>query len=110
MPEKKSEETGIYKKVKGIIKSLDLDQQSLANELGVHQTMVSNALNGKNEKTFHRLIVLLEKEHGVQVGDIHRNLSSENDLEIIKTELQNLQSKMGEVLKGIEELKGMLKK
>jgi hypothetical protein len=37
-------------------------------------------------------------------------ISSENDLEAIKTELQNLQSKMGEVLKGIEELKGMLKK
>jgi hypothetical protein len=56
---------------------------------------------------FLRLLALLKNEYNL---DFSESLSSENDLETIKTELQNLQSKMGEVLKGIEELKGMMKK
>jgi chaperonin cofactor prefoldin len=36
--------------------------------------------------------------------------AAENDIETIKVELQSLQNKMGEVLEGMEELKGMLKK
>lgn len=110
MSEKKTDQAGIYTKVKTIIKSLNLDQQTLANELGVHQTMVSNALNGKNEKTFLRLIVLLEKEYGANLGEVQRQLESDNDIEAIKAELQSLQGKMDEVLKGIEELKGKLGK
>lgn len=110
MPVKKSAESVIYTKVKGIIKSLNLDQQTLASQLGVHQTMVSNALNGKNEKTFQRLVALLEKEHGVNVEDAPRPLADESDIQLIKEELNSLQGKMGEVLKGIEELKEMMKK
>jgi hypothetical protein len=71
------------------------------------QTMVSMALRGTNQKTFLRLLALLKNDYNL---DFSESLSSENDLETIKTELQNLQSKMGEVLKGIDELKGMLKK
>ena len=110
MSEKKTDQVGIYSKVKSIIKSLNLDQQTLASQLDVHQTMVSNALNGKNEKTFQRLIVLLEKNYDVNLGGVQRQLESENDIEAIKAELQNLQGKMDEVLKGIEELKGKLDK
>ncbi len=71
------------------------------------QTMVSMALCGTNQKTFLRLLALLKNDYNL---DFSESLSSENDLEAIKTELQNLQSQMGEVLKGIEELKGMMKK
>jgi transcriptional regulator with XRE-family HTH domain len=107
MPKKVPNDLTIHNRVKEKLKSLNLDQTTIAQKLEVTQTMVSMALRGTNQKTFLRLLALLKNEYNL---DFSESLSSENDLEAIKTELQNLQSQMGEVLKGIEELKGMLKK
>jgi len=107
MPKKVPDDLTIHNRVKEKLKSLNLDQTTIAQKLEVTQTMVSMALRGTNQKTFLRLLALLKNDYNL---DFSESLSSENDLEAIKTELQNLQNQMGEVLKGIEELKGMLKK
>ena len=107
MPKKAPADLTVHTRVKETIKSLNLDQTTLAQRLEVTQTMVSMALRGTNQKTFLRLLTLLKNEYNL---DFNENPKGGDDIEMIKAELQDLQGKMGEVLKGIEELKEMMKK
>lgn len=107
MPKKAPIDLAVHTRVKEALKSLNLDQTTVAQKLDVTQTMVSMALRGTNEKTFLRLLSLLKNEYNL---DFNENQVAENDIEAIKAELQSLQGKMDEVLKGIEELKGKLGK
>jgi transcriptional regulator with XRE-family HTH domain len=99
-----SQDITIYNRVKGTLKSMDLDQQSLASKLGVTQTMVSMALRGKNEKTFQRLLTLMEQDYGVNL----RESSTPSDIEQIKADLQTLKAQMDILIKSVEDLKGRL--
>lgn len=107
MPKKAPADLTVHTRVKETIKSLNLDQTTLAQKLEVTQTMVSMALRGTNQKTFLRLLTLLKNEYSL---DFNENPAGGDDIEMIKTELRELNDRMGEVLKGIEELKEMLKK
>lgn len=102
MPKKAPADLTVHTRVKETLKSLNLDQTTIAQKLDVTQTMVSMALRGTNQKTFLRLLTLLKNEYNQEFNE---NQVAENDIEAIKAELQTLQGKMDEVLKGIEELK-----
>lgn len=107
MPKKAPIDLTVHTRVKEALKSLNLDQTTVAQKLDVTQTMVSMALRGTNEKTFLRLLALLKNEYNLEFNETP---IPENNLEAIKAELQSLQGKMDEVLRGIEELKGRLGK
>ncbi len=103
MAEKDTPRNALFTQVKGVIKSLGLDQMVLAEKLGVNQANVSKALNGGNEKTFQRIVNLLENEYGVTSLNQHMESAVGNDISEIKAELQ--------AIKGtLEELKMMIGK
>lgn len=103
MTEKDTSRNALFTQVKGVIKSLGLDQMVLAEKLGVNQANVSKALNGGNEKTFQRIVNLLENEYGVTSLNQHMESAVGNDISEIKAELQ--------AIKGtLEELKTMIGK
>ena len=89
----------LQERVKTAIKSLNLDQQQLAEKLGLTQAAVSKALNGKSDRSFQRLLVLLSTEYGVSFDAVPKAVENE-DLEAIRNELK-------ESKQGIEELKEM---
>lgn len=104
-----------YSRVRAILKSLNVDQNVIAEKFGVNQSSISLALNGKNEKTFLRIVALLEKEYGVNPTDIFEEpkIISQNiqdQLAEIKAELAASREELKQVLEGMEELKGLLKK
>jgi predicted transcriptional regulator len=107
MPKKAPADLTVHTRVKEALKSLNLDQTTVAQKLEVTQTMVSMALRGTNQKTFLRLLTLLKNEYNL---DFNENSAGGDDIEMIKAELRELNDRMGEVLKGIEELKEMMKK
>jgi transcriptional regulator with XRE-family HTH domain len=89
----------LQEQVKTTIKSLNLDQQQLAEKLGLTQAAISKALNGKSDRSFQRLLVLLSNEYGVSFEAAPKTVENEA-LEAIKNELK-------EIKQGIEELKEM---
>jgi len=107
MPKKAPADLTVHTRVKEALKSLNLDQTTVAQKLEVTQTMVSMALRGTNQKTFLRLLTLLKNEYNL---DFNENSAGGDHIEMIKTELRELNDRMGEVLRGIEELKEMMKK
>ncbi len=106
MPKKSPLDPNLYNQVKGVIKSLSLDQSVLAEKLGKKQTTVSKALNGSNEKTFQRIVELLETEYGVTSFNQHLEASLSKDIAEIKEELKGLREALE---KGLEEIRGMVK-
>lgn len=66
----KNNALNMYTRAKGVLKTLNVDQSVLAEKLGITQASVSLALNGKSEKTFLRIVGLLEKEYEVMPADI----------------------------------------
>jgi predicted transcriptional regulator len=107
MPKKNLFDTNLYNQVKGVIRSLNLDQNVLAEKLGVNQANISKALNGANEKTFQRIIDFLESEHGITSFSQHLESSLSNDIVSIKEELIDIKASLE---KGLAEIKEMLKK
>lgn len=96
----------IYLRVKGILKTLDLNQRDLAKRFDLAQGVVSLALNGGNEKTFRRITDLLVQEYGVDpqqiFGETERGDKIMNKLEDIQTELQDLKQEIQELKKLIK--------
>lgn len=95
----------VFNRVKGILRSLGLNQQQLAQKLGLAQGVVSLALNGGNEKTFGKIVTLLMQEYGVEMDSIYGETEPGNkvmqQLEAIKQELNRLNQ-------GMEDLKEMI--
>ena len=111
----KKEMTDSHNRLKIILKSLNIDQALLAEQLKVKQSVISFALNGKNEKTFHRIVAFVEKEYNVATADIFEDPKTvsqglQEQLAEIKAELAASREELRQVLEGMEELKGMLKK
>lgn len=105
MPKENQLHTPIYNQVKAVMKSLNLDQAQLAEKLDLTQASVSKALNGGNEKTFQRIVNLLESEYGVASLNQHLETAVGNDIAEIKAELQEIKATLQ---KGLEELKEMI--
>lgn len=107
--------SGKHHRLRSLLKASNIDQQTLADKLSVNQSVISNGLNGKNEKTFLRIVALLEKEYGVAPADIFEEPKTisqglQEQLAEIKAELAASRQELKQVLEGMEELKGMLKK
>jgi transcriptional regulator with XRE-family HTH domain len=107
--------SGKHHRLRSLLKASNIDQQTLADKLSVNQSVISNGLNGKNEKTFLRIVALLEKEYGVTPTDIFEDPKTvsqglQEQLAEIKAELAASREELKQVLEGMEELKGMLKK
>lgn len=112
---KKDSDLDMYSRARATLKSLNVDQYAIADKFGIKQSSISLALNGKNEKTFLRIVALLEKEYGVNPADIFdepKTISQglQEQLAEIKAELAASRQELKQVLEGMEELKGMLKK
>jgi transcriptional regulator with XRE-family HTH domain len=112
---KKDSDLDMYSRTRAILKSLNVDQYAIADKFGIKQSSISLALNGKNEKTFLRIVALLEKEYGVAPADIFEEPKTisqglQEQLAEIKAELAASREELKQVLEGMEELKGMLKK
>lgn len=54
----------VHELVKVRLKALDLRQEELAEKIGVSQSQVSAALNGKNLTTLNRIVEILVEEYG----------------------------------------------
>ncbi|AEE50268.1 helix-turn-helix domain-containing protein [Haliscomenobacter hydrossis] len=109
MLEEKKIDDLIYNQVKAVMKSLNLDQAQLAEKLSLTQASVSKALNGSNEKTFQRIIHLLETEYGVASLNQHLESAVGNDIAEIKKELGGIKQTLERMEKGMKELRGMIK-
>lgn len=112
---KKDSNLDMYSRTRAILKSLNLDQHVIADKFGIKQSSISVALNGKNEKTFLRIVALLEKEYGVNSADIFEDPKTvsqglQEQLAEIKAELAASRQELKQVLEGMEELKGLLRK
>lgn len=110
----------MYTRAKGVLKTLNVDQSVLAEKLSITQASVSLALNGKSEKTFLRIVALLEKEHGVNPADIFddpqtvsQGLQEQLTQLMIKLDERGqenaaIQAEISRLSKEIEELKAAL--
>lgn len=93
-----------YARAKAVLKSLNVDQYDLADKLGIKQGPVSLALNGKNEKTFLRIVALLEKEYGIMPADIFDDPQTvsqglQEQLAEIKADLKKVLEELAELRK-----------
>jgi transcriptional regulator with XRE-family HTH domain len=95
----------MYGQVKGILKTLGIDQDALAEKFEMTQASISKALNGGNEKTFLRIIRMLETEYGITSLNQHLESAVGNELTVIKNMLQNLQNSVDELRQEIRDLK-----
>ena len=94
----------MYTRAKSQLKSLNIDQHEIAAKLGVKQSAISLALSGKNEKTFLRIVGLLEKEHGIMPADIF------DDPQTVSQGLQEQLAEIkGDLKKVLEELEALRK-
>ena len=104
MPLPNDPDSLVFQRVKGALKSVGMSQKDLAKHFGLAQGVVSMALSGGNEKTFRRIVEMLEQEYGIDPlqlwGEGERGDKILNELQAIKTELNGLRSEM-EALKDL---------
>lgn len=105
MPKKAPEDLSLHKRVKDTLKMMGIDQSSLAQQLGVAQTMVSMALRGTNQKTFLRLLALLKNEYQL---DFEEEMSTGKNTEELMQELKKVQEELGRVLERLEKVEEKL--
>ncbi len=91
----------VYLRVKGILKTLAINQKDLSKRFGLAQGVVSLALNGGNEKTFRKITDLLVQEYGIDpqliFGETERGDKIMNQLDAIQAELAELRSEIREL-------------
>ena len=98
----KNDALDTHTRAKSVLKSLNVDQNVLAEKLGLTQAAVSLALNGKNEKTFLRIVALLEKEYGIMPADIFDDPQTVS--QGLQEQLAEINEKLNRVLKKLEDL------
>lgn len=96
----------LYLRVKGILKTLGINQKDLSKRFGLAQGVVSLALNGGNERTFRRITDLLVQEYGVDPQQIFGETEHGNK---IMTQLEAIQAELAELRSEIKELKDLVK-
>ena len=94
MPKNIDPDQMIYLRVKGLLKTLAINQKDLSKQLGLAQGVVSLALSGGNARTFRRITELLVQEYNIDPEQIFGETEHGNkimtQLEAIQTELQDL--------------------
>ena len=104
----KNNALNMFTRAKGVLKTLNVDQSVLAEKLGITQASVSLALNGKSEKTFLRIVGLLEKEYGVMPADIFDDPQTVN--QGLQEQLAEIKADLKKVLEELAELRKEVKR
>ncbi|AEE50436.1 helix-turn-helix domain-containing protein [Haliscomenobacter hydrossis] len=91
-------------KVRMLLRQVGLDQVELAKKLNLSEPVISSALNGKNEKSFQRIVDLLMREYNFTHEDIYQQSITltqmvQEGLERIETRLDEMQ----EMIKRLDE-------
>ncbi len=102
MNQKNKHHETFFNQVKGVVRSLDLDQALLAQKIGVSQANVSKALNGGNEKTLLKIIDFLAEEYNISNFNEHLAANPETELQQIKMELVEIKTTLQELKALIE--------
>jgi len=106
MPLPNDPDPQVFQRVKGALKSVGMSQKDLAERLGLAPGVVSLALSGGNEKTFRRIIEMLEQEHGIDPlqlwGEGERGDKILNELQEIRKELDALRTEIRELGKKMD--------
>lgn len=96
----------VFQRVKGALKTVGMSQKDLAQYFGLAQGVVSTALSGGNEKTFRRIIEMLEKEHGIDpqelLGKGERGDKILGELKAVREELRALREEVRALGKKME--------
>lgn len=106
MPLPNDPDPQVFQRVKGALKSIGMSQRDLAERFGLAQGVVSTALSGGNEKTFRRIIEMLEQEYGIDPlqlwGEGERGDKILNELQEIRNELNALRAEIKELGRKID--------
>ena len=102
----KNDALDMHTRAKSALKSLNVDQNVLAEKLGLTQAAVSLALNGKNEKTFLRIVGLLEKEYGIMPADIFDDPQTVS--QGLQEQLAEIKGDLKRVLEELEAIKARM--
>lgn len=109
MPLPNDPDPQVFLRVKGALKTIGMSQRDLARYLGLAPGVVSLALSGGNEKTFRRIIEMLEQEHQIDplqlFGEGERGDRIFGELQEIKAELNALRTEIRALARRIEEKK-----
>lgn len=106
MPLPNDPDPQVFLRVKGALKTIGMSQRDLAERLGLAPGVVSLALSGGNEKTFRRIIELLEQEHGIDPqqlwGEGERGDKILGELKAVREELKALREEVRALGKKME--------
>lgn len=87
--------------IKVKLAGLGIKQNDLANALDVHQSQISNALNGRNERVLNQILDYLVSEKDVIMSDL---LPDE------KTQLQDMNDRMRAMELQLKEIMSILQR
>lgn len=90
-----------HAKVRMLMRQVGLDQVELAKKLNLSEPVVSSALNGKNEKSFLRIVDLLMREYNFTHEDIYQQ-------NVTLTQL--VQEGLGRIEARLDEMQEMIRK
>lgn len=105
MPKNIDPDQMIYLRVKGLLKTLAINQKDLSKQLGLAQGVVSLALSGGNARTFKRITDLLVQEYNIDPEQIFGETEQGNK---IMTQLEAIQTELAELRSEIKELKDLV--
>ena len=105
MPKNKPDDLALHTRVRETIKSMNIDQITLAQKLEVTQTMISMALRGANHKTFLRLLAILQNEYNLDFND--DSIFTQTD-EVIIEHLVAIRGDLGQILERIGKLEARM--
>lgn len=93
----------VHELVKNRLKALDLRQEELAEKVGVSQSQISAALNGKNLTTLNRIVEILVDEYGDSRSTYFP--SDNSRLDRIEGEMRRHSETLQQIRQSQEELK-----
>ncbi len=94
-------------KVRMLLRQVGLDQVELAKKLNLSEPVISSALNGKNEKSFQRIVDLLMREYNFTHEDIYQQ--SITLTQMVQEGLGRIESRLDEMQEMIRRLDEKLK-
>lgn len=96
-----------YVKVRMLLRQVGLDQIELAKKLNLSEPVISSALNGKNEKSFLRIVDLLMREYNFTHEDIYQQ--SITLTQMVQEGLSRIEARLDEMQEMIRRLDERMK-
>ena len=96
-----------HAKVRMLLRQVGLDQIELSKKLNLSEPVVSSALNGKNEKSFQRIVDLLIQEYNFTYDDIYQQNNTVTQM--IQEGLNRIESRLDQMQEMIKRMEEKLK-